>query len=175
MITKHIKPKIKTAIRAFGILSLAAVAGFAQQQVNLTAGATSITMPDGTTVPMWGYSCGAAVPGSSATCAKSNPNATGWSPVVITVPTGAAGGLAINLTNNLTFASGGIPTSLTIVGQLGGGLGAPGGFTAAPDHSNSQLTTWPVSDASTKGTAPLQGKRVRSFGTEVAAGATAPL
>ena len=32
-----------------------------QQQVNLTAGPTSITLPDGSSVPMWGYSCGAVV------------------------------------------------------------------------------------------------------------------
>ena len=75
---------------------------------------------------MWGYSCGAAVTGSTATCATLNPSASGgWSPVVITVPTGTD--LTINLTNNLSFAAGAgtnIPTSLVIVGQLGGGLGS---------------------------------------------------
>ena len=70
---------------------------------------------------MWGYSCGDVVQGSTATCAKLNPASIGWSPVVITVPTGQD--LQINLTNNLSFAGNDIPTSLVIVGQLGGGLG----------------------------------------------------
>ena len=44
---------------------------------------------------------------------------TGWSPIVITVPyvgtaTASSTNLTINLTNNLTFAGGTIPTSLTI-------------------------------------------------------------
>ena len=76
-------------------------------------------MPDGSILPMWGYSCGTAVTGTTATCAKLNPAATGWSPVVITVPTTASSGLSINLTNNLTFLNGNkVPTSITIVGQL---------------------------------------------------------
>ena len=98
--------------------------------VNLTAGPATATLPDGSIVPMWGYSCGAAVTGSTATCAPLNPTAgTSWSPVVITVPTGATGGLTINLTNNLSFVPTGaatantVPTSIMIVGQVGGGSG----------------------------------------------------
>ncbi len=44
-------------------------------------GADHRHLPDGSAVPMWGYSCGAAVTGSTATCAKLNPAAAGWSPV----------------------------------------------------------------------------------------------
>ena len=86
---------------------------------------------------MWGYTCGTAVTGSTATCAALNQNAgTGWSPVVITVPTGATGGLTINLTNNLSFANGNtVPTSIMIVGQVGGGLGTVRTTTPSPDHS----------------------------------------
>ena len=51
----------------------------------------------------------------------------------ITVQTGQ--NLAINLTNGLPA---GVPTSLTIVGQLGGGLGTPGGTTPSPNHSSAQ-------------------------------------
>src|ERR1700675_3730689 len=130
---------IKSGLAASALL-LASGASYAQQQVNLTAGPTTQTMPDGTAVPMWGYSCGTAVTGSTATCALSNPHAAAipatpttpaipatWSPVVITVPTGQD--LTINLTNNLTFTPTGsttpntVPTSLVIVGQVGGGLG----------------------------------------------------
>jgi hypothetical protein len=147
----------------------------AQQQINLAAGPTTLTMPDGSIVPMWGYSCGAVVTGSTAKCAALNPAATGWSPVIITVPTGATGGLSINLTNNLSFLNGNsVPTSIMIVGQVGGGLGivADRTTTSSPAHLP-QGTTWPVANIpSTTFVPPPQGPRVRSFGKEVAAGTT---
>src|SRR5256885_7836804 len=124
MRTNNMKAILKAALRVVCILPFAAVVAFGQQTVNLTAGPTTITLPDGTVVPMWGYSCGTVVTGGTATCALLNPlaaatttTAATWSPVVITVPTGQS--LTINLTNGLTS----VPTSLTIVGQLGGGLG----------------------------------------------------
>jgi hypothetical protein len=54
--------------------------GFAHAaDVNLSAGPTTAKLPDGQSVPMWGYSCGAVVAGSTATCAKLNPAAgTNW-------------------------------------------------------------------------------------------------
>ena len=113
----NFKAILKAATLSVAALLLTASGSFAQQQVNLTAAPTTTTMPDGTTVPMWGYSCATAVTGSTATCVKSNPTAVGWSPVVITVPTGQS--LTINLTNNLSFLPPGsstannIPTSLT--------------------------------------------------------------
>src|SRR5438309_10311582 len=119
MRANNMKAILKAALRVVCILPFAAAAAFGQQQVNLTAGPANATLPDGSMVPMWGYSCGAAATGSTATCVALNPAATlttpaGWSPVVITVPTGQ--GLTINLTNNLSFAGGSIPTSLVIVG-----------------------------------------------------------
>jgi len=118
---------------------------------------------------MWGYRCDTAVAGAIGTCANLNPTATSWSPVVITVPTGQD--LTINLTNNLSFANGNtVPTSLVIVGQLGGGLGTTATSTASPDHSQAQATvTWPIVGTGS-GTPPAQGARVQSFSTEVAAG-----
>ena len=121
-ILKLIKHAAATTLFAF---LLANGASFADQ-VNLTAGPATATLPDGTAVPMWGYSCDATqVAGSTVTCAKLNPNASAWAPVVITVPTGTD--LTVKLTNNLSFPTGtgtnNIPTSLVIVGQLGGGLG----------------------------------------------------
>src|SRR6201997_4616249 len=164
---------LKTAVLAISVLLLGASVSFAQQQVNLTAGPATATMPDGSAVPMWGYSCGALVSGSTATCAPAN-SAGGWSPVVITVPTGQ--GLTINLTNNLSFAASGvnIPTSLTIVGQLGGGLGTPGKYTDSPNHPTKTLT-WPAAGNDATNTPPAQGQRVQSFSMEVAAGATTAL
>src|ERR1035438_2215780 len=163
------KATLKSAVSAATVLLLGAGMAAAQQQVNLSAGPTGITLPDGSTVPMWGYSCGAAAGGATATCAKSNPAAVGWSPVVITVPTGST--LQINLTNNLSFATSGapnnIPTSIMIVGQLGGGLGTGAQYVASPEHP-SQSVTWPVANAAGTWNPPPQGNRVQSFGTEVA-------
>src|SRR5437660_12558446 len=149
----YLKATLKTAMLAVSVLLLGA--GVAVAQVNLTAQPTSTTLPDGAVVPMWGYSCGAAV--APATCVALNPHApaaigttpAGWSPVVITVPTGQA--LTINLTNNLTFQpptpTGGtappvntVPTSLMIVGQLGGGLGGAPTTTTSPTHPSQVVT-----------------------------------
>src|SRR5882724_50564 len=172
----YLKTSLKTAVLATTVLLLGV--GLAVGQVGLTAAPTTLITPDGATVPMWGYTCGTAAAGAVGTCAKLNPTATGWSPVVITVPTGSP--LTINLTNSLTFANGNtVPTSLVIVGQLGGGLGTTATTTASPDHTNAQPVTWPIAgDApgaglSGAGTPPTQGPRVQSFSTEVAAGATA--
>ena len=241
----YLKATLKTAVCAVTILLLGATALLAQQQVNLTAGPTTATMPDGSIVPMWGYICGSAVAGSTATCAASTPNvlrpaswaattaygpgqlvvdtnqnvqmvtsqqpgtsgtaapawsttaavttsdgtvvwtfqsslanflavATSWSPVVITVPTGAS--LTISLTNSLPAS---VPeTSLVIVGQLGGGLGTAATSTSSPDHSTPQATTWPIASAGAPpitNVPPPQSNRVQSFSTAVAPGATAQL
>src|SRR6266550_7202210 len=184
----HLKATLKTAVLAVSVLLLGAGVAVAQQQVNLTAGPTTTTLPDGTVVPMWGYSCAGptVIASSTATCVALNPAAAatipaGWSPVVITVPTGQI--LQINLTNSLTFTGTGtnsVPTSLVIVGQLGGGLGdvTQRTTTAAPDHTNAQPLTWPIAgDApgaalTGVGTPPAQGPRVQSFSTEVAFGPT---
>ncbi len=164
------------ALRVVCLFSFAVAATFGQQQVNLTAGPTSITLPDGTAVPMWGYTCTPLAQGvtSTATCGALNKTASGWSPVVITVPTGS--NLQINLTNNLVFTPAGsstpnpVPTSLTIVGQVGGGLGAGGKYVPGPAHTGASQTTWPiVAPANQNFTPPPQGRRVQSFATEVAA------
>jgi hypothetical protein len=151
-----------------------AVAAFGQQQVNLTAEPSTATMPDGTAVPMWGYSCGAVVSGSTATCSSLNPTAGAgkWSPVVITVPSGQD--LQISLTNGLTFGTNSVPTSLMIVGQLGGGLGNSATSTPSPNHPT-QTLTWPASGNDATNKPPDQGPRVQSFSTEVAVGATTAL
>jgi len=172
MQTNYFKAILNVAVKAACILLFGAAAVSAQQQVNLTASPTSVTLPDGSVVPMWGYSCtvtGTALTSGAQTCGPLNSHATGWSPVVITVPTGQT--LTISLTNNLSFAGGTntVPTSLVIVGQLGGGLGdtTQRTTTAPPDHSGAQAaTTWPIAGGA-GGTSPTQGNRVQSFSTEV--------
>ena len=158
---------LKSALAA-SVLLLSGGAALGQQQINLTAGPATATLPDGSAVPMWGYTCGTAATGSTATCTALNkavaaaaaagtPLTGVWSPVVITIPyttdpgTGAnTTALTINLTNNLAFPVppatpvNFIPTSLTIVGQLGGGLGTGATSTPSPDHTNAQAVTWPI-------------------------------
>ena len=171
MRTNNMKAILKAALRVVCILPFAAVAAFGQT-VNLTAGPATATLPDGSAVPMWGYSCGAPVAG--ATCAKLNPAAPAgvWSPVVITVPPGP---LTISLTNSLTFSGNSVPTSLVIVGQLGGGLGTTATSMPGPDHSGAQPITWPIADPTPTGVPPVQGPRVQSFSTEILAGVTTSL
>ncbi len=193
---------------AASILLLGSGVAFAQS-VNLTAAPTEAALPDGQTVPMWGYTCTGAAADPSAppgtpppTCIAANPSAgTNWSPVVITVPYNPSGtGLTINLTNNLQFSTNpptnttfnNVPTSLVIVGQLGGGLGGAPTRTPSPTHA-AQGVTWfvagppdPSIDCTAPGAAaaaaavgtncpPGQSSRVQSFATEVAQGATAAL
>src|ERR1700741_1082475 len=261
------KALLKATALVAAILLLSAGVSFGQQVVNLTAGSAGVTLPDGTGVPMWGYTCGTVATGSTATCAALNPLSAGglvgavgvvnggsaytsapgvmftggggtgatavaniqggqvvsvsltspgigytsapavsfsggggsgatataglaWSPVVITVPSGQA--LTINLTNNLysslltgtgTTPVNPIPTSIMIVGQVGGGLGSLSQRTTtpSPSHANSQgCVTWFIADTTNTppGTPcttdasgavpPVQGPRVQSLATEVA-------
>jgi hypothetical protein len=165
---------LKAAVRVASVLLAGAVMALGQQQVNLTAGPSTANLPDGSAVPMWGYTCGATVGGSTAGCAALKKTAGSWSPVIITVPTGQD--LQINLTNSLTFGANSVPTSLVIVGQLGGGLGTTATSTPSPDHTHAQQVTWPIAAPGTDvGTPPAQGNRVQSFSTEVGAGATTSL
>ena len=141
------------------------------QVVNLTAKATTATLPDGQAVPMWGYTCTPAAV-APATCAAANPGAgANWSPVVITVPPGP---LTVNLTNSLPGA---VPTSLVVVGQLGGGLGTTATNMPSPPHPTQTATTWPIASSASGATftPPAQGPRVQSFATEVATGKTTAL
>ena len=167
---------IKTGLAA-SLLLLANAPSFAQSTVALTAAPTSTSLPDGQNVPMWGYSCG-AVTGTGVSCTAMNGSAQTagvWQPPLITVPSGQP--LTITLTNNLSFTAGSgsntLPTSLVIVGQLGGGLGAAPARTPSPPHAV-QGTTWPVGGgtgpADTTNTPPSQPDRVQSFATQVAVG-----
>ena len=188
MRTEILQAMIQKAVCVASVLLLCACAAGAQS-VNLTAAATTAVMPDGSSVKMWGYSCNGASGG--ATCAATNPAANTaanystpsiWSPVIITVPTGTS--LTINLTNNLPIPPGaatGIPTSIIIAGQLGGGLGKHGASctggttcTPSPNHDN-QGTTWPIANTGPVLTPPMQGPRIQSFSAEVATGSSAPL
>jgi hypothetical protein len=136
--------------------------------VSLIADRAQAVLSDGNSVPMWGFSCDqAAAPTGGAACAALN-NGGGWAPPVITVPAGSS--LTVTLTNKLP-----VPTSLTIVGQLGGGLGTPS-TVASPAHA-SMPATWAAAGDSTGAvfTPPAQPDRVQSFGTEVKSATTVQL
>ena len=88
MRSENLKATLKTAVLVTTVLLLGVGLATAQQQINLTAGASNITLPDGSIVPMWGYSCGDRGYWFDRDLrAKLNPAAASWSPVVITVPT----------------------------------------------------------------------------------------
>lgn len=154
---------------AFSAILLSA--GISNAEVALSAKPTTVTLPDGQSVPMWGLFCGSATATGSngAPCTTQTgvaQDGTSWQPPLITVQAGAT--LDIVLTNSLKA-----PTSLVIVGQMGGGLGSAPTRTASPTHP-SQNATWPIAgDASgPQFTPPAQLPRVQSFATEVAVGAT---
>jgi hypothetical protein len=174
---------LKTVILAVTVLLLTASASYAQ--VGLTARPSTTTLPDGRMVQMWGLFCASPsnlIPTSGPTCSAldgTSQNGVIWQPPLIRVQTGTT--LTISLTNNLPLPPGaaagtGIPTSLMIVGQLGGGLGAAPTRVDSPIHAI-QGPTWPIAADTSHGsfTPPAQGQRVRSFGTEVAQGATTSL
>src|SRR5207244_4908783 len=99
MRSNNYKSVLKHAGLAATVLLLASGAAFAQQQVNLTAAAAMASLPDGTAVHMWGYTCGAGSTG----CAPLNAvaaTAGAWSPGVSRVRTGQD--LPVTLTTNLT-------------------------------------------------------------------------
>jgi hypothetical protein len=184
------KKALSTAILAGTALLLSAGLASAQT-VNLTAAQQTTTLPDGNTVPMWGWTCGAVVQGTTAgtTCTALTYNTataahnaqtggTTWQPPLIVVPYVATGtSLTINLTNSLP-----VETSLVIIGQSGGGLGAAtsgagpaGAFGPAREagprtdgaHAGQTATTWTTVVAGSF-TPPTQGERARSFVPEVA-------
>jgi len=106
------KATLKGAFLLSTLLLCAVAMGFGQQVVNLTAGPTTTTMPDGTVIPMWGYTCGTAAAGSTATCAplsgSSSAAATGSLGGIYVLNAGA--GYSSSPTVTITPAAGNTPT-----------------------------------------------------------------
>jgi len=184
MRVNYLKATLKTVCLGIIIL-LCVAAGSAQVTVNLTATRQTVLMPDGTTVPMWGWQCTnnvlngttttTGVPGGGTCSALNGTVQTGgavWQPPLITVPTGT--GLTITLTDNLP-----VETSLVVVGQFGSGATAAGSLgnpvrESGPRndgaHSGQSTTTWVAqTPAGVPFTPPGQIARVRSFVPEAAA------
>ena len=176
MRSNHLVAVLKTAVLAVIILLLAR-GTVSAQSVSLTATRQTTILPDGNIVPMWGWVCGTgtAAAAGGATCSAMNglaqttvtvgtTTSTPWQPPLITLPVGSA--LTITLANSLP-----VETSLTIVGQQGGGLGAPVRESAARVHATQTQSTWPI-QGGVSFTPPAQGARVRSFVPEAVAGGT---
>jgi len=190
---------LKAATLALAAILLSAGVSFAQQQVNLTAATDDHNVARRHHCSHVGLQLrhsGSYQYRSRRSLCRVESCGPGNSPLVPRSDHSSHGAdLQINLTNSLSFTPTGgttpykIPTSLVIVGQLGGGLGTPGTgctsgatCTTSPDHSND-----PASDMADRrqragrgaswcvGTPPTQGNRVQSFATEVAAGTTASL
>jgi hypothetical protein len=157
-ISKKLKQQIqrprpgRSAAAALLALLATGAASAADVTVNLTAQPMTAKMPDGISVPMWGY-C------TTGSCSDA------WAPgpTIVVAP---GDNLTIHLTNSLPT---GTPTSVAVLGQLGGGLGTPTKV-PSPDHLPQQGTTWPVVDPSATFTPPHQGERVRTFGAETSNG-----
>ena len=187
MISSMLKSTLLKSGAAAAALLLAG--GIAQADVNvtLTASPAAAALPDGQSVPMWGLLCGTVSNGTFTYSAGADTNngaalpcttmnglaQTGsWQPPLITVPQGSA--LNITLIDNLSFANANtVPTSLVIVGQLGGGLGNDRQTMPSPVHAP-QGTTWPGTLGGTDTNAgdavftpPAQLDRVRSMASEV--------
>jgi hypothetical protein len=155
---------VKTAALTATLLGVSGLAS-ADTTVNLTVQRASAALPDGTTVPMWAFcqpATNAITTNAGATAVGGSCSAASWAPgPTIVVPGGEL--LTINLTNTLN-----VPTSLTIVGQYGGGgLGSPVRV-PSPTHAPQTSTTWPAV-AGGSFTPPAQGTRARSFVPEAGA------
>ena len=177
MRSNYRRTTLRPAILTVAILLLMALVSSAQT-VNLTASRQTTTLPDGSSIPMWGWTCGTgATAATGATCTALtyntstgalNPQTSGttWQPPLIVVPYVATGtNLTINLTNSLP-----VETSLVIMGQFGGGLGTPvreAGPRTDGAHAGQTATTWTTVTGATF-TPPAQGQRARSFVAEVA-------
>jgi hypothetical protein len=165
---------LRTTLRIAATASMLLAAGAAAATtVTLTAQRATATMPDGASVPMWQF-CGGldatqinAGTTTGGACAVA-PAPALWAPgPTITVPVGDT--LTINLTNSLK-----VPTSIVVLGQLGGGLGQ-GTRMASPTHATQNNSTFVGNTAAGPFIPPAQGTRVESFGSEIAAGAVGSL
>lgn len=163
--------RLQASVLTLGLLLATGTTFAASTTVNLTAQRARTTFPDGTTVPMWGMcstdTAGAvSLGGATLTGGACTTTVANWAPgPIITIPYDAAGtSLTINLINNLPT-----PTSLVILGQLGGGVGQPN-KEPSPVHLPSEVS-WPGTPevGGPVFTPPAQGLRARSFSPEAAA------
>src|SRR5260370_39817444 len=114
MRSSHLKLALKTAALTLTVLLLSAGVCFAQSAVSLTATRQATTLPDGNTVPMWGWVCGTGTAtATNATCTAANgrpqnsvtvgtTTTTPWQPPLIIIPAGAGAPPSASVTSNLS-------------------------------------------------------------------------
>ncbi|ADE12045.1 choice-of-anchor D domain-containing protein [Sideroxydans lithotrophicus] len=154
MRTPNIKATLWTILSVVMLMDAGAAAA-ATIPVNLTAQRMNATLPDGAIVPMWGY-C------TTGACTAA------WAPgpTIVAAPGDT---LQINLTNSLP-----VPTSIMVLGQLGGGMGMPTRM-PSPAHPAQNFSTFPNNAAASPAfVPPPQLDRAMSWATEVAANGTTP-
>src|ERR1035437_6658395 len=187
MKTKSILALMRTTLAASMVLLWGAVAIAATSTVNMTAQRSSATLPDGAIVPMWALCSndaattalnpalgGGSLSGGACTTSTTSTavppvttvSTAGWTPgPTITLPYDPLGTtLVINLTNQLP-----VPTSLVILGQLGGGMGTVTRM-PSPTHAAQNFSTFAGNAPSGPFTPPPQLPRVQSMASEALAG-----
>ena len=95
------KSIVKTAVIALAILlPIAGVARAQTVSLSLTAAEQTAVQPDGVSIPMWGWVCGAVTGGGSCTAANGAPQTGGttWQPVATDRQRPAIAGITDELT-----------------------------------------------------------------------------
>src|ERR1700694_270740 len=136
MQTYNFKAILKAALRVACILPFAAAAALGQQTVNLTAGPATTIPPDGSTAPMWGYSCGAAVTAVTSTAATTY-TLTSASDGTLAMPINAYAGSTVTAGTSSGTVLSNTATTLTLTAAgWTGGTPASGTFTLAASKAN---------------------------------------
>src|SRR5437660_1911484 len=89
MRSKRVNATFKAAVSAVIFLLLTAAVSLGQVTVTLTASRQTTILPDGNTVPMWGWTCDAASATAGNCLALNRTPQTGgtvWQPPLITAP-----------------------------------------------------------------------------------------
>ena len=86
----HFKASLIRSGLAAAVLLVAATASYAQTTVGLTAAPTQAVLPDGQSVPMWGYTCDAA-----SVTAGTRPLASGGTQSAISGTPATRAGIAV--------------------------------------------------------------------------------
>src|ERR1700674_2083347 len=143
------KAMLKAAALVAAILLLSASVSFGQQVVNLTAGSAGITLPDGTGVPMWGYSCGTPVATVSTTASAVNGTTV---TVAVALPINAVNayiGTTLTVGTLQGIVTSNTATTLTVASWFPSGVAfsVPATGTAVAINSTPATTTYTATTA----------------------------
>ena len=159
---------LQAAALVAAALSFVQAASAAAVVVPLTAQRSAASLPDGSTVHMWGFcnSVSTTVGALPPTQSSGGFCSAAWT-VGPTITIGTTDTLEIDLTNTLA-----VPTSIVILGQTGGATGGELGSVtraAGPAHTGTNVITFPAAGGTDNFIPPSQGTRALSFAAETAA------